>query len=540
MKNLYLIALTLFSLSACDNVLEKYPQTSISPINFWKTESDLKMASNALYNSLNNGHTETIDLQSDDYYGRSTNDVSSGTLSTSNEDDVWKKAYTNIRKANDMLENAGKAEVSEKVRDRYLAEAKFFRAVQYARLIKRFGDVPLVLTTLGINSPELEMDRTPRQEIVKTITDDLVWVAEKLPKKKELIAAEAGRITRGAALAVLSQVTLYEGTLAKYHKTGEFKALLEMSKQSAATVITEQEFSLLPEFPNIFLEANEGNAETILRVFYKETITTNTVPRARTLLIDANMTPTKYLADAFLCSDGLPVEHSDLFKGYSDITTEFQNRDPRMSATIWEPLTPFENKAPLIPDLTRARTGYWPKKPGDVTALEKTFVYTDYIIMRYAEVLLNYAEATYELGESISDADLDFSINQLRKRAGMPDLTNAFINGSNPKNVKLNMLDEIRRERRVELAGEGYRYDDLIRWKLAEKLLPRQILGCKFQQSYYLNTIPGKDVLLDSNGFIITQKAESRSFVDPKNYLFPIPLRELSLNSHLTQNTGWD
>lgn len=539
MKNLYIIALLLFSLSACDNVLEKYPQTSISPINFWKTESDLKMASNALYNGLNNGHTETMDLQSDDYYGRSTNDVSSGTLSTSNEDDVWKKAYTNIRKANDILENAGKAEVSEKVRDRYLAEAKFFRAFQYARLIKRFGDVPLVLTTLGINSPELEMSRTPRQEIIKTITDDLLWTAGKLPKKKELITVEAGRITRGAALAVLSQVALYEGTLAKYHKKGDSKALLEMAKQSAATVIAEQEFSLFPEFSGIFLEANEGNVETILRVFYKEIIT-NVGPRTRGLLLDANMTPTKYLADAFLCSDGLPVEYSDLFKGYSGIATEFQNRDSRMSATIWEPLTPFENKAPLIPELTRARTGYWPKKPGDITALEKTFVYTDYIIMRYAEVLLNFAEATYELTGSISDADLNLSINQLRKRAGMPSLTNAFVNGSNPKNVKLNMLDEIRRERRVELAGEGYRYDDLIRWKLAEKLLPRQILGCKFQQSYYQNTIPGKDVILDGNGFIITQKAESRSFADPKNYLFPIPLRELSLNSDLTQNTGWD
>ncbi len=539
MKKIYLMAIAFLSLQACDNILEKYPQTDISLSTFWKTESDLQMATNALYNNLMNNHSETTDLQSDDYFGRSPNNVSSGTHSPSNTDGVWSDAYSTIRKANDIIENADKAEVTEAVRDRYLAEAKFFRAYQYAELIKRFGDVPLVLQTLDFDSPELTMGRTARTEIIKVITDDLAWAAEKLPSKQSLTVAETGRITRGAVMALLSRIGLYEGTLAKYHGTGDSQNLLQTAKNAAATVIAEKEFSLFDDFIGMFKEENEENPETILRRFYKETIT-GSAPRTRGIIIDANIAPTKYLADAFLCTDGLPIEYSDLFGGYNEIASEFKNRDPRMSHTIWEPLTPFQGSSPQIPDLTFARTGYWPKKPGDITAVTVTFVYTDFILMRYAEVLLNYAEATYELSGSISDADLDLSVNQLRKRVGMPNLTNAFVNGANSKNARLNMLDEIRRERRTELAGEGFRYDDLIRWKEAEKLLPRQILGCKFQQSYYENTIPGKDVNLDKNGFIIVQTTDTRSFSDPKNYLFPLPLREIALNANLKQNTGWD
>lgn len=101
------------------------------------------------------------------------------------------------------------------------------------------------------------------------------------------------------------------------------------------------------------------------------------------------------------------------------------------------------------------------------------------------------------------------------------------------KGIELNMLAEIRRERRIELAGEGHRYDDINRWKIAEYVLPKAIKGVKFQQKYYPNTIPGKDIILDENGFIIVEKSDSRFFKDPKNYLFPLPLREIALNPNL-------
>lgn len=539
MKKNILFSLVLLLCFGCDSILDKYPQTDISPVNFWKSEADFKMAANALYNSLSNNYGETLDLQADDYYGRSVNAVSSGTLVPSNTDDVWITAYNTIRKANDIIENAEKSEVEASIKERYVAEARFFRAYQYAVLIKRFGDVPLVLKTLDITNPDLFETKTSRSIVLEKIIEDLQWASGKLPKKQELTATDEGRITRGAALAVLSRVTLYEGSRNKYHHTGESAFLFELAKTSAYTVISEKEFALYPDYLGIFKEENEGNSETVLRVFYKENIT-SAAPRTRGFIVDANMSPTKNLADAFLCADGLPVEYSDLFEGFDDITTEFVNRDPRMAYTIWEPLTPHENNAPLIPPLTRARTGYFPKKPGDVTALDKTFVYTDYIVMRYAEVLLNYAEAVYELNSSISDADLDISVNELRKRVGMISLTNAFVNEQQTKGYHVDMLGEIRRERRVELAGEGLRYDDIIRWKQAESVLPETIKGTKFQQAHYPNTIPGKDVQLDENGFIIVEKGDARSFETPKNYLFPLPLRELSLNPNLKQNAGWD
>lgn len=539
MKKLYLFVSILIVCSSCDSVLNKIPQTDISSENFWKTEDDFRLAANALYNSIDNNHGETIDLQADDYYGLSVNSISAGTYVPPNTDAVWTNAYTTIRKANDLIANSYVSDVDPSVTARFQAEARFFRAYQYAELVKRFGNVPLVLKTLDISSPELYEDRTARDIVVDSIIADLKFAAENLPKKNELPATEEGRITRGTALGLLSRVALYEGTRRKFHADGSYEDLLKISKEAAYTVIQEKEFSLFPNLLELFMEKNEGNEETMLRKFYQESVT-NYAPRTRGIILDAIYAPTKNLADAFLCKDGLPIEYSPLFKGYGEINTEFIDRDPRMSCTIWEPLTPFENDAPLIPELFRARTGYWPKKPGDITALTVTFVYTDYILMRYAEVLLNYAEATFELTESISDQDLDISINQLRQRVGMPFLSNAFINEAKAKGYNMNMRDEIRRERRVELAGEGYRYDDIIRWKIAESVLPKDIKGAKFQQDQYPEVVPGKDVNLDQEGFLIVETSKSRTFEDPKNYLFPIPLRELSLNTNMKQNTGWD
>jgi hypothetical protein len=535
----YIIVACAFNLIACDSVLEKGPQTSISPQTFWKTEADFKMAANALYNGLGNNHGEFVDLQSDDYYGRSANSVSAGTLEPSNTDKVWEDAYTAIRRANDIIENTEASDVDEMVKNRYIAEAKFFRAYQYAELVKRFGDVPLVLKKLDLSSSELYEAKTSRDVIVQHVVEDLQWAADHLPAKQDLSKVDEGRITRGAALAVLGRVSLYEGTLRKYHEKGDAQSLLQLAKSVSKSVIEENEYALYSDFYAQFKQENEGNSETILRVFYGETLAGRPSPRSRGLLMDINMAPTKALAESFLCKDGLPIVYSPLFKGYEAINSEFVDRDPRMAHTIWEPLTPHEN-AELIPLLTHTRTGYYPKKPGDITALTVTYIYTDYIVMRYAEVLLNYAEACYELDGSISDADLDLSINKLRTRVGMLKLTNIFITEQKGKGYSMSMLEEIRRERRVELAGEGYRYDDIIRWKLAENVLPNTILGTKFHQKIYPATVVGTDVFLNGEGFIVTENDEKRSFKDPKNYLFPLPLRELSLNNKLTPNTGWE
>ena len=345
MNKYTVIIIFIIAVMGCDDILNKTPKTDISPINFWKTESDFKMAANALYNSIANDYAETKDLQTDDYYGRSVNAISAGIHVPPNTDIVWTTAYATIRRANDIIENAEKSELEVSIKDRYVAEALFFRSFQYATLIKRFGDIPLVIKTLDISDKQLYSSRDPRREIVEKVIDDLQWAAEKLPKKQDLSNEDQGRITRGTALSLISRISLYEGTWIKYHNKGDYSNLLETAKSTSLSVIEEKEFSLYPNFLDQFKEVNEGNSETILRVFYKENIT-GVAPRTRGLILDANMSPTKNLADAFLCIDGLPIEFSELFQGYNDILSEFIDRDPRMLYTIYEPLSTFENNAP--------------------------------------------------------------------------------------------------------------------------------------------------------------------------------------------------
>src|SRR5699024_5072088 len=485
-KIMRVLAIIFFSVGmiGCNDLLNQTPPDQISSANFWQSEQDLRLAANNLYNSLNSN--AYIDTRSIDYYGKGPNNVSSGTNTVPRTDGVWSSAYTYIRRANDMLENIGGASIDQEVKDRYAAEARFFRAYNYFQLLKRYGDVPLILKTLDLESDALYKERTDRQKVTDQIIKDLQWAGDKLSVESELSSGDQGRITSGVALGFISRVTLYEGTRAKYHGYGNPDQLLQRARKAAQRVIQSGEYSLFRDFLGIFRERNENNSEVMLSVFYKEGVAgSGQSGRGRGLLIDARMAPTKYLADAFLAEDGLPIEHSDLFQGYATLESEFVGRDPRMSQTIWRPGTPFINNKPLVPDLTRTNTGYWPKKPGDPKVLEQTFIYTDFIVMRYAEILLNYAEATYELQGHISDEDLNISINKLRDRVGMPHLTNAFVNGNNPEGAILDMKEEIRRERRVELAGEGFRYDDLMRWETAETELPQPVLGAKFQEDQY-------------------------------------------------------
>ncbi|WP_422082931.1 RagB/SusD family nutrient uptake outer membrane protein [Ulvibacterium sp.] len=537
MKKEYIVLLVgmVFLHVACDDVLDKEPVADLSLGNFFKSESDFELAANNLYVAIDSLHSSSIngidDTRSVDYF--ESNDISSGNHQVPNTDNLWISAYTTIRGANFLLEASETSEVEAGVRLRYEAEARFFRGMSHFALVQRFGDVPLVLQTLDFS--EVTPPRDPRATVINSVVEDFRFAADNLPSKSELAGDELGRITRGMALGYLSRAALYEGTHAKFHSSGsDANALLTIARDAALAVINEGEYDLFAgNIDEIFFEANENNVEVMLSVVYEELLTTFS-PRGRGHVIDAIQDPTKYLADAFLCTDGLPIDQSPLFQGYTSLTSEFENRDPRMEAVLWKPGTPFEGGQPMLPELIRSRTGYWPRKPGDPIATEVVFVFTDAIIMRYAEILLNYAEAVYELNESITDAELNVSINKLRDRAGMINLTNAHVTGNN-----LNMREEIRRERRVELAGEGFRYNDIIRWRIAETELPRVVLGTRFQAEEYPGLIVGTDVVLDTDGFIIAEPEANRSFDPSRHYLFPLPLREVNLNSDLTQNPNW-
>lgn len=511
--------------------------TSLSPSNFWKTEEDLRLSLNILYEHMNIDYS--VDNRSADTFSDAANEISSGTYVPVNTDATWTNCYQYIRVSNDFLENYEKAEVTDEVKDRYAGEARFFRAYYYYQLVTRFGGVPLITKTLDMESPELMAPRADAAEIWTLIFEDLQFAAAHLPSKSRM-TDDVGRITQGAAYAFWARAALYAGTHRKFHDGTGFESYLSMARQAAEAVMASNEYSLYPDYRALFLYAGIDSDEDILSYRYSEEDGVfNPVPRE--IIYDFDCEPTKYVADNFLCKDGLPIGKSAYTVSYLPIGTEFDNRDPRMALTLWKPGDPYDGK-PFLPSLfSQTRTGYMFKKYGTEAAFmyEPTAIYVNNLLIRYAEVLLVYAEATYEQNGSISDSELDRSINLLRDRFQedpnrLPHLTNAFVQAHG-----LDMRDEIRRERRAELSGEGFRYDDIIRWKIAEDELARPLLGIRFDEAAYPNVTVGTDVLLDAEGFIIVQSGASRTFDSTKDYLYPLPLRELSLNPDLKQNPGW-
>lgn len=530
----YIAALLAFT--SCNDFLDREPKTTLSPASFWKTEIDLRLALNTLYQNMNRSYS--LDNQSIDCFASTGNSVSAGTLSPGNTDDVWKTAYKEIRVANNFMENYQHANVSEAIKNRYAGEARFFRAYFYFNLIKRFGDVPYVLNTLDLSSPELMGKRESKKTILDGIIDDLEFAEQYIPLKSKM-KSDVGRVTKGAVQAFLARVTLYYGTYYKFHGGVDYKVYLQKAKEVSRRLIDSKEYSLYKNYRDLFLMPGEDSDEHILSYRYSEEANSYN-PRIRATIIDFAHEPTRHLADAFLCKDGLPIGKSIYKVDYLPMGKEFENRDPRMALTVWKPGDSFRG-APFVPNLSnQTRTGYMFKKYGDEDAFTSMNSSIDEILIRYAEALITFAEATYELDEKISDAELDLSVNVLRKRFDgnpneLPRLTNAFV-----AQYGLDMREELRRERRVELCGESLRYDDLIRWKTAETELNQAIIGAKFDANVYTDMKPGKDINLNTEGFILVQNAASRSFDVAKNYLFPLPLREISLNPNLTQNSQWE
>ena len=544
-KYIYVSSLFLLTVfSACE--LDRLPTDSLVDENYWKTEKDYELACNGLYVQLPTYSTR--DEYSDICYGGVPNEISSGTYLPSNDFGPWDEAYKKIAVANKIItftqENPNS--LDENIVRRYEGEARFFRALQYYDLLRSYGGVPIVDKLLDVGSEELYAPRNTRLEVVDFILKDLDEAISGLPWPSELKETELGRFTKSAAYALKSRVALYEGTRQKFVEKGDYKPLLQQAKTAALAVIQSGEHDLFKDasndpvlnFQNCFTYEGEDSKEVILANRYQMPWRKHNF--SSLLLRSSANCPTRAIVDAFLCADGLPITLSEMFNGYGTPDSEYQDRDPRMRASL---LVPFEdlhwNDTPYEPRFSQneSMTGYVWKKMAvreDAKAMEGD---VDVILIRYAEVLLNYAESCYELDDQISDEDLNLSINKLRQRVSMPDLTNNFINGGNPRSIKLDMRDEIRRERLVELANEGFRYDDLLRWGIADKVLPQALIGIPDLREYY-KLVNQKVWDKVKNGFVELQPASERTF-EPKHYLWPVPLVQMALNENLEQNPGW-
>lgn len=524
------LLLAFLSLSACE--VDRFPETQISDVSFWKTETDLKTAANYLYTFLPGFAIE--EDWSDNAFGTQADPISDGSRLAPATSADYATPYQLIRAANNILEKAPQAAVTPAVLNRYLAEARFFRAFAYFQLAERYGGVPLILKTLTENASELTQPAAPRADVFAQIYQDLDFAAATLSTPTALGATDYGRISNTAALALKARVALFEGTRSKFHQYGDATQHLTLAIAAAKAVMDSKQHDLYASYADLFQYAGEGrqNRENILVKQYG--VSSGNVVLSHNYSLDlyvGGVNPTKSLVDSYLLTDGLPIEKSPLYVAPATSQGVFQNRDKRLAATVFRQGEAYNTGATFTTPLQYHKTGFGSKKYFSAQDYTTRQALVDRVLLRYAEVLLTYAEAQYELNGAISDADLDLTINRLRTRAGVARLSNQFV-GANG----LSMREEIRRERRVELALENLRYWDLIRWKTAEVELPKAVRGNYFFKQEFGTTTP---VQVDANGYIVAQAASFRRFNPTRDYLWPFPINELSLNPALEQNSGW-
>ncbi len=561
-------AFILFQYS-CNKSVDLDPINEISDASFWQNPEQFKLAANEFYSYLITFGNVLYDGPHSDIRGDLTayrNPFSNGSNTLVSTDGNWN--FGRIRATNYLLDRAATYPVPADI-SRYVAEAKFFRAYLYFDLLQQYGQVPIVDKLLTINSPELMAPRNSRDEVVDFIIKNLEEAIAVLPLESAIATTDKGRISKGAAQAFLGRVTLYEGTWQKFRSnTVRGNLMLDKSIINSDAVLTSNLYQLFA--PAILgdsaqkylfiLEDEKSNPASINKSANKEYILANRYSFTQRQIRN-NVThtwigsgTTKKFADMFLCQDGLPIDKSPLFQGYAQTRSEFLSRDNRMRYTMmidsnyyWDNELPGSriNWLSDAADIAGSRgrhngatgTGYQTQKWGTERRLQDNEEGYDWPVIRLAEVQLNYAEAVFERNGIITDAELDKSLNLVRNRVNksMPKLSNALVTTN-----ALDMRIEIRRERTIELFLEGFRVDDLKRWKTAETEMPMNILGVKWTGTRWQTrwVVAGNSPYpVDASGNLIFEG--SRVWAQ-KNYLLPVPTQQIQLNPNLAPNNpGW-
>jgi hypothetical protein len=555
-----IIILFIVAMASCKKIdlspRDKYPDD-----DFWQVNANVNIALDNCYSQQISGGQSGSSSPSQAYFyneALSDNaycplDVNVGTptqISSGNDANFnpginrvkyeWGSYYTNIRSCNLFLENVSRnTTLAAPLVARMKAEARYLRAQALFRLTNFFGDVPLVTHVLSIDESK-SIKRTPKADVVNYILTELDSAAAVLPTRDAQAASDRGRITKGAALAMKARVLLYNARWA------ECSAVCESLMNNQATNGT---YSLVPKFPDIFATNNKYNSEVIADLGYvaPDRAWTDwgdfgpfyTGPNA-TASTNNNLVPTQDLVESFLTLDGKAI--GDAGSGY-DENNQYVNRDPRLGYTVVYDGYQWVNnlgttqtiyiKPGTAPDASNKKneagptgtsSGYYWRKYFDPTAVSGTFQYGENIIItRWAEVLLMEAEAKTMLGQ-MNAAVWDATIKPLRTRAGF---TNTLALNY-PGNTSLSMIDQVRNERRSELAFESQRYDDIKRWKIAEVVLNHpvgsEVRGAKFAAG---NTAYIKLVV--------------RLFNPAKHYLWPVPTESIQTDpALLPQNPGWN
>lgn len=528
------IAMLSIAIHGCED-LDQYPENKFTDETYWTSVGKAQTVLNTAYSQMfssqyffyneamsDNAYNGRGDIAGSASIAAGTYDASLGRINQE-----WNDRYAGIKSCNILLENIDRVvEIDPTVKEQMKAEARFLRAWQHFQLMTWFGDIPLITADITLEEAKT-ITRTPRAEVLTFILSELDAIAEILPTKTEYSEDERGKITAGAAVALKARVQLYEGNWEEVVLACE--KLINGSSYGS--------YELFPSYEGLFLPENEYNSEDILSLQFVPEFRMwgeyfDMAPISAGARLNA-MAPTQELVDAYVMINGSPIDQAG--SNY-DQDNPYVNRDPRLTSTIvyhnyqWKEqdgstrtisIEPGSGSADqYVSGSSATSTGYYLRKYYDPTHLSSLNSGLNLMLIRYADVLLMYAEAKTELGQL--DANVwNQTIGALRKRAGFTDAAALNFDSSLSEEA---LRGVVRNERRVELAIEGLRVFDIRRWKTAEDVLNGWAHGAKFSATS------------EDGGYL---RVNLRTFDPNKHYLWPIPRDERLINPNLTQNPGW-
>ena len=515
----FIIVLTVNSCKK--DLLDTVPTDRLSQDIFWQTDNDAIYAANAIYRYLDgvydlvnyDGLTDILhhNIQFADFASIERGDYNALFSFIESE---WSRHYTGIRAANNFLENIGKVEALDPgLISRLESEVRVIRAYLYMKLVMLYGDVPLITKTVTI-SEGLSVTRNSTSEIWNFINAELADCAGILP----IAQKDKGRITKGAALALKARALIYQSDFAG-------------AAAAANDVISLDIYSLYPKYEELFDYPAENSSEVILdKQFTKDTYSNSAFllgPYSHRTAGSAKV-PTKIIVDSYPMADGKSI--TDQTSGF-DIDYPYENRDPRLkfsifvkgsglyNGQIYDPTPGSETRDEIGVTYLATSTGYNIKKYVNAADFpDPNNCAINIMLIRYAEVLLTYAEAKIELNQL--DQSVYDAINAIRTRS---DVNLPVIE---PGKTHAQLREIVRHERKLELAFEGLRLFDIKRWRIAEDVIPGYVEGMTYKNS------EGEYITVRVEGFL-------KVFDPDKHYLFPIPQKEMDLNRDLVQNPGW-
>ena len=612
-KSIFILALISLLAVSCDleEKLTLIPESQLTPESYFKTAEDLQLFSNTFYNNFL--EKEPYSIESDVFIKMNPSNLIRGgtdrTVPTSGGG--W--SFTNLRKMNTLLANIHNCEDKTAVKE-YTALVKFWRAYYYAEMICKFGDVPWIDHEIGSADADLYNPRDTRETVLGHMLEDIDEAIENLPGKAKA-PQTAYRVNKYTAMFLKAQFCLFEGTFRKYHaapapfensytaadgSTHDYNYYLDLAAQAAKDLMDSKAYKLFStgkpnqDYLDLFKFDNANTDEMILAInFDKDLKIKQDVGRSITSQTAARYGMAKKLVDSYLMADGTRFTDKPGWN-VMPFAEEVAGRDPRLAQTIRTPGYSWKKPGTSKdgPEFAYCNTGYQSIKyiPAyDTKPYTADNCFNDMPVYRYAEALLIYAEAKAERGTLTQD-DLDISVNLIRKRAGMPDLNLATANANpdpyllseetgypNVTGTNQGVILEIRRERAIELFQEGYgRYFDLIRWKAGYCInqpfygmyIPGPgnydfgddskytlYLGDKpagaYNQSFKLYDPAGEATgdmvyLVNPNtgayataGVMEPLKNIPHNFDETKHYFYPINEKDLQLNTNLKQNPNW-